>query len=96
MVMVKYPAERVPFPRRDGLTASLRALGQGESFLIPDPKETTRRVVHAAAVRVNIPVSIRKVEDGLRVFRLTSWPRRERKAKADTGRHYDENTDFGA
>jgi hypothetical protein len=89
--MVKYPAERVPFPRRDGLATSIRALGLGESFLIPDPKETTRRVVHAAAVRVNIPVSIRKVEDGLRVFRLTSWPRRESKATATPERHWTED-----
>jgi hypothetical protein len=76
--MVKYPAERVPLPRRDGLAASIRALGRGESFLIPDPKATARRVVHATAVRLGVPVSIRKVENGLRVYRLAEWPRRRR------------------
>ena len=91
--MVKYPAERVPFPQRDGLAASIRALGHGESFLIPDPKETTRRVVHATAVRINVPVSVRKVEGGLRVFRLTSWPRRD-SPKPEPDKHWTDNEEI--
>jgi hypothetical protein len=94
--MVKYPAERVPFPRRDGLAASIRALGHGESFLIPDPKATARRVVHATAVRLGVPVSIRKVEDGLRVYRLADWPRREEAVETVQVDRVDEDQDWGA
>jgi hypothetical protein len=91
----KYPAERVPFPRRDGLTASIRALGHGESFLIPenDVKPTTRRIVHAAAVRLDIPISARRVENGLRVYRLAEWPRRgvrQQTASEPTYQPFDE------
>ena len=75
-----YPAESRPIPAkiRDGIAASIRALGPGQSFLIPqsDVKPTTRKVAHREAVRLSVPVSIRKVEDGLRVFRLDSWPKR--------------------
>jgi hypothetical protein len=97
--MPKYPAERVPFPRRDGLTASIRALGQGESFLIPEEETspTTRRIVHAAAVRLDIPVSVRKVEGGLRVYRLGEWTRRGVSASNTVEpKHHDETEDFGA
>ena len=88
--MVKYPAEKVPFPTRDGLAASIRALGHGESFLIPDPKGNTRRIVHSTAVRLDIPVSVRKVDGGLRVYRLTVWPRRK-VSDSQPDRHWTEN-----
>ena len=80
-----YPAESRPIPAkiRDGIAASIRALGPGQSFLIPqsDVKPTTRKVAHREAVRLSVPVSIRKVEDGLRVFRLDSWPRRKKSVR---------------
>ena len=95
--MVKYPAERVPFPQRDGLAASIRALGHGESFLVPEVKETTRRVIHATAVRLEIPVSVRKVEGGLRVYRLEEWPRRGKtETKVEEYKQVDESQDWGA
>jgi lambda repressor-like predicted transcriptional regulator len=75
---------------------SQNTLGQGESFLIPDPKATTRRVVHATAVRLGVPVSIRKVEDGLRVYRLTNWPRREKRVETVQVDRVDEDQDWGA
>lgn len=87
--MPKYPAERVPFPQRDGLAASIRALGQGESFRL-DETDNTRRIVHATAVRLDIPVSIRKVEDGLRVYRVAEWPRRE-KIAVEPDKHWTDN-----
>jgi hypothetical protein len=75
--MPKYPAENVPMPRREGLSASILNLNVGQSFLIPaeDLTKNTRRIAHAAAKRLNKPVSILKVEGGLRVYRLKEWPR---------------------
>ena len=81
--MSKYPAENVPMPRRDGLSSSILNLNVGQSFLIPDEDLTknTRRVAHAAAKRLGKPVSILKVDGGLRVYRLKEWPRAGREAK---------------
>lgn len=77
----KYPAEKVPLPeRREGLSSSIRALGNDESFLIPtgDVKPNTRKIVHREAVRLSTPVSVRKVPEGLRVYRVAKWPKRGR------------------
>jgi hypothetical protein len=81
--MPKYPAENVPMPRREGLSASILNLSVGQSFLIPteDLKPNTRRIAHAAAKRLGKPVSILKVDGGLRVYRLKEWPRAGREAK---------------
>lgn len=70
--MNAYKIERgIPIPpkggERTGLTATLRALDVGDSFLIANEKERLR-ALHFAS-RAGVKIATRKVEGGIRVWR---------------------------
>jgi len=70
-----YKAEKVALPtgrKQTGLTASVRQLGIGDSFLIPtdEVKDSTQRNLFVIASRLKYSITTRTIEgEGLRVWR---------------------------
>jgi len=69
-----FDIENVPLPagRQNTLTATIRKLNVGQSFLIPNDKITdnTQKGIYTIAKAVGRSVTTRSVAEGLRVWRI--------------------------
>lgn len=71
---MEFRIENVPLPvsRPDSLSSAMRQLNVGQSFLIPSDKvkKNTHKGLYTLAQNVGIAITARKVDDGLRVWRV--------------------------